>query len=69
MAGLFAKVGKFVFFDLDAWARHLGKTQQDATEAAKAWQQRFRIVAFFQAAAAAAIVAALLQGGAGHIGG
>lgn len=43
-AGLFAKVGKFVFFDLDAWVRHLERIQQEAMEAARAWESRFRIV-------------------------
>ncbi len=63
-AGLFAKVGKFVFFDLDAWARHLERIQLEATEAARAWENRFRLVVMFPAAAiAAAIAMALLQGG------
>ena len=63
-AGLFAKVGKFVFFDLDAWARHLERIQSEATEAARAWENRFRLVFFFPAAAIAmAIAVALIQGG------
>lgn len=63
-AGLFAKVGKFVFFDMDAWARHLERIQSEAVEAARAWENRFRLVAVIPAAAiAAAIAIALLQGG------
>jgi len=63
-AGLFAKHGKFVFFDLDAWARHLERIQREAIEAARAWENRFRLVLFFPAAAiAVAIAMALLQGG------
>lgn len=63
-AGLFAKVGKFVFFDLEEWARLLAKKQQDALEAARAWENRFRLVLFFPAAAIAmAIAVALIQGG------
>jgi len=65
-AGLFAKVGKFVFFDLDAWARHLERIQSEATEAARAWENRFRLALFFPAAAIAiAIAAALFHGGGG----
>jgi len=64
-ASLFAKYGKFVFFDLDAWARLLVKKQQEAVEAAHAWQNRFRALIVLQTAAAAAIVTALLQGGSG----
>ena len=65
-AGLFAKVGKFVFFDLDAWARHLERIQSEATEAARAWENRFRLVLFFPVAAIAiAIAASLLRGGYG----
>jgi hypothetical protein len=53
-----------VFFDLDAWARHLERIQLEATEAARAWENRFRLVVMFPAAAiAAAIAMALLQGG------
>lgn len=63
-AGLFAKVGKYVFFDLDAWARHLERIQLEAVEAARAWENRFRLVAIIPVAAiAAAIAMALLQGG------
>ena len=36
MAGLFAKSGKFVFFDLDAWARYLERIQMAAVEDARA---------------------------------
>jgi hypothetical protein len=62
-AGLFVKDGKWVFFDLDAWARHLERIQRDAIEAARAWENRFRLVAVIPAAAiAAAIAIALLQG-------
>lgn len=63
-AGLFAKVGKFVFFDLDAWAHHLERIQQEAVEAARAWENRFRLVIMLPVAAiAAAIAIALFQGG------
>lgn len=63
-AGLFAKVGKFVFFDLEEWARLLAKNQQDALEAARAWENRFRLVFFLPAAAVAmAIALTLFQGG------
>jgi len=66
MAGLFAKSGKFVFFDLDAWARHLECIQTPAVEDARAWQNRFRIVALFPAAVIAmAIATALFHGGGG----
>lgn len=63
-AGLFAKHGKFVFFDLDAWARHLERIQREAIEAARAWENRFRLVLFFPAATiAVAIAITLFQGG------
>lgn len=63
-ARLFAKVGKSVFFDLDAWARHLERSQFEAVEAARAWENRFRLVALLPAATiAAAIASALGQGG------
>lgn len=65
-AGLFAKVGKFVFFDLDAWARHLERIQSEATEAARAWENRFRLVLFFPAAAIAIAIAASLFRGSGR---
>jgi len=64
--GLLAKVGKVVFFDLDAGARHLERIQLEATEAARAWENRFRLVVMFPAAAiAVAIATALLHGGGG----
>ncbi|WP_308736535.1 hypothetical protein [Humidesulfovibrio sp.] len=66
-AGLYAKVGKFVFFDLEEWARLLAKKQQDALEAARAWENRFRLVLFFPAAAiAVAIALTLFRGGGGR---
>ncbi|MBU1041112.1 MAG: hypothetical protein KKF77_08445 [Proteobacteria bacterium] len=64
-ASLFAKYGKFVFFDLDAWARLLAKKQQEGVEAAKAFQNSFRAIIVMQTAAAAAIIATLLYGGGG----
>jgi len=64
MAGLFAKSGKFVFFDLDAWARYLERIQMAAVEDARAWQNRFRLVLFFPAAGIGmAIVIAMIHGG------
>jgi len=64
MAGLFAKSGKFVFFDLDAWARYLERIQLAAVEDARAWQNRFRLVLFFPAAGIGmAIVIAMIHGG------
>ncbi|MDP3426839.1 MAG: hypothetical protein Q8S17_05620 [Humidesulfovibrio sp.] len=62
-ASLFAKFGKFVFFDLDAWARLLAQKQQESIEAAKAFQNSFRAIIVMQTAAAAAIVTALPHGG------
>lgn len=63
-AGLFVKAGKWVFFDLDAWTRHLERIQREAVEAARAWENRFRLVVMLPCAAiAAAIAFALLQGG------
>lgn len=59
-AGLFAETGKWVFFDLDAWARLLAKKQQDSIEAASAWENRLRLVVMFPAAA---IATALLWSG------
>lgn len=61
-ASLFAKYGKLVFFDLDAWARLLSKKQQEGIEAAKAFQNHFRAVPFLQFATAAALATLLLQG-------
>jgi len=64
MAGVFAESGKFVFFDLDAWARYLERIQMAAVEDARAWQNRFRLVVLFPAAAVAAVIAiAMTQGG------
>lgn len=62
MAKLFAKAGKFVFFDLDAWARYLDREQQKGVEAARAWQNRFRVVPLLQVTMAAALATLLLQG-------
>ena len=65
-ARLFVKTGKWVFFDIDEWARLLAKKQQDALEAARAWENRFRLVIVFPAAAIAmAIATALFYGGGG----
>lgn len=65
-ARLFVKTGKWVFFDIDEWARLLAKKQQDALEAARAWENRFRLVIVYPAAAIAmAIATALFHGGGG----
>lgn len=59
-AGLFAETGKWVFFDLDEWARLLAEKQHDAIEAARTWENRLRLVVMFPAAA---IATALLWSG------